>query len=410
MAAAARMWPGIHAHVVFANVDSTFDAAQPNVREATGSALSRRAASILHPSGFVVAYEGQCDPPGRTATRAVLVPRGSGDLCADLLDHGPAFDELLDAAEHLPRPWPIWAQVYSPTMDTLSFELLRYGFDRSLLPVCSGVSVGFWNSKRGGGELLQRALGNRHVDQVACPTVAEAARVVAESGNRWVIKPDRAMGGAGVVFIEPPTSAEFISEALTRDADRLRELPQGKAMMKFGKSADWDPAGPFVLQKLIGDPATNRSPSADFWVDGDGAATMVGFAEQRLDEHVRYVGSRSPSSHAGPERAFAHEAGMAIARTLGTEGYRGLFNIDLVVSGDGEIAVVEVNLRQSAPLDQSVTMARRYGPNWERSRRYVAHEPGDAPPEDVASPADEVLRYRDNDGRVALTLAVSGRS
>ena len=60
MAAAARMWPGIHAHVVFANVDSTFDAAQPNVREATGSALSRRAASILHPSGFVVAYEDAC--------------------------------------------------------------------------------------------------------------------------------------------------------------------------------------------------------------------------------------------------------------------------------------------------------------------------------------------------------------
>lgn len=389
-------WPGLRAHVAFANVDSVFDASiAPNA----GSPLSRRAAAMLAGQGTVVAYDQQLDAPGRVHWPTVHVQRRTGDLCLDLLDDGPAFDAIRKAAERLPRPWPIWAQVYTPTMDTLSHELVRHGFDRSLLPRCSGVSVAHWNSKRGGADLLQRAVGSRHPLSVACSTVADAAGRAQRHEGRWVVKANRSMGGVGVTFVDGRADAEEVAAAIAATVP-VQPAPYGKSAASKERLLRES----VLLQVLVGDPATNRSPSADFWVEHDGSTTMVGFAEQLLDAEVRYVGSRSCQSGWDEVTMQASAAGDDVGRILFTEGYRGLFNLDFVVSADRTFAVIEINLRQSAPVDQSLTMRRRYGDTWERTHGFQAHEPGTG----REAVYGDVLRYGNVDDGLMMFVHEGG--
>ncbi len=387
-------WRSGNALVGFANVDSTFLDSGEHAR-GPGSALSRRAAAVLPDESILVAYEPSCRVPGLARPTEVAVERRSGDLCADVLDDGRAFDELRRQVETVPRPWQLWAQTYTPAMDLLSLELERHGFDRTLLPACAGVTVAFWNSKVGGDDLLRHAASDRYphtwvhesVDTlVGRPLASHAA----------VVKPNRSMGGYGVVVVEGGDILDPL--ALEMLADPPGDSPEpGKAKL-LGKTGE-----SVVIQEVIGDMATNRSPSADFWVDVDGTTTMVALAEQVLNR-ARYAGSRSWSPRDRATRAMADTIGNDVGRELHREGYRGFFNLDFAATSDGDFAVLEINVRQSAPLDQTITMERRFGPEWRDTMSFEARE-GRA-----ELHGDEVLRYEVDDRDEVLTLAVTAGS
>ena len=319
----------------------------------------------------------------------------SGDLCADLLDAPGALDSLMEAVGRFPPPWPIWAQVHSSSMDTLSRELVRLGFDRALVPECSGLSVAYWNSKFGGGDVLRRTLGVSYPETVSRGLPEDVADFVCGRPEcSWVVKPNRAMGGLGISFVDASMTAAGIVEAVAEALD----ISETEKFKKGGV-----PTGPFVVQRVIGQVKTNRSPSADFWVEPDGTTLLVAIAEQKLGPTGRYRGSAS-ADYLEETTPDVRAAGAAVGAFLADEGYRGLLNLDFVVSAEGALAVIELNVRQSAPLDQSLTMSRRFGARWRDTFRYDAYEPG-SQPEAGFPPHDVCIGY--GPGEPALAMIVS---
>lgn len=362
-------WPGIPAQVAFANADSLF--MDPGHASDARTSLTCRASLPLTRPGVVVSYQDQLTWGRHSAPQVITVTRQTGDLCDDLLKDAAAFDALLRATSALALPWSAWAQVYTPAMDTLAHELAPRGMNASLLPECSGVSVNFWNSKLGGAEILSAALGDEHPRNVACANLAEAAHLLSEpSAGQYILKPDRAMGGAGARFVDGSSSGrnpdEIVSHLKTQSGSGSRRR----------KKAMGEEDGPFVLQALLGDPKTNVSPTADFWVDAAGTTTFVAIAEQILEDRLRYVGCRYPGRINAATIEHLASAGTAIGSALHQRGYRGLFNVDAVVTVSGQVGVIEMNVRQSAPLDQTLIVNRARGARWRESYGFVAVEAG----------------------------------
>jgi hypothetical protein len=408
-------WLGVPARVALANADSVFRSAAPPdavpaAENGGRSALSRRAGAVLAGAGVVVAYERGSAAPSQGQHTTVLVTRRSGDLCLDLADDGGAIDELRRACAGFPLPWTLWAQVFTPTADTLTLDLSRSGFSRSLLPRSSGGSVAYWNTKVGGAELLQGALPDA-VSTTTCYSPTDIRTRIGTAGcARWVVKPDHGLGGHGVVFVDSSMDvgqiAELVAPTPTPDWDP-ENAPNDK---KGGKS--WLPGGAnrYVVQPVIGDPLTNVSPTVDFWVGPTGAVRLLGYSDQILDDSVRYIGSRSSVTGSGVRRHLV-DAGVKVGTELHANGYVGLFNLDAVYAADGTVAVVEINVRQSAPLDQSLTMSRRYGrtDDWELTNAFWAHEPGRAATL-VTPPSGRLHAYGASHGDNGLTMAVAPRA
>jgi hypothetical protein len=360
-------WEGLSTDLAFANIDSldTPAGAGSGIRRPLG----RRAGLVLRASAVIVAYEEQITSPGSPKHRTLRVPYVTGDLCADVLANEDVADELRTAVRRMTTPWTAWAQVFSPSMDILSRELERWGLDRRLLPSCSGVTVQHWNTKIGGGELLAHATPEHYPLTMVAGNWQEACALIASRPDQaWVTKPNDGMGGFGVRIWAAGERIDAEDDHLAAEGDHWFTKASAKGTWSGAPTA-------WIVQEVIGDQTANRSPSSDHLVSHDGTVQFVGLAEQVLHRNVEYAGSRSAETL--PEATVAQIAhiGHEVGTTLHDRGYRGLFNLDHVLAPDGRLAVVEINVRQSAPLDQSIRLAQMHGSHWRSTHTFEAIEP-----------------------------------
>ena len=101
--------------------------------------------------------------------------------------------------------------------------------------------------------------------------------------------------------------------------------------------------------------------------------------------------------------------GQRAAEAFGRRGYRGLCNVDFVVTADERMMLAEVNLRQSAPLDQWLVQQRRHGRGWNERGAYRCDEDVPADVETITQVAAG-LRARGGNADVMTLLSYGPRA
>ncbi len=303
--------------------------------------------------------------PGRARFLAPSTALLAADAAAVDLGEVPAGEwlvapETLDRLRGLGRPARIAFQIWTNEIAE-ALERLRdrgIALDPSTTPTVLGSSIRYWNTKIGGSELLTRlpALSGHRPASTMVMSLPEAVALASSRSRPSVLKINAGAGGQGVLELDP--REELTVPELER---RFAATATAKKAKGWSANGSLPQAGaPLILEEMVGGEDA-VSPSADYWIDGDGAS-CVALAEQVLDCYS-YRGARFPGRLEPASAARCVELGGTIAEALRERGYRGLLNVDFLVDG-ADVWVIEMNVRQSAPLDQSLRMTAKHGPGW----------------------------------------------
>jgi hypothetical protein len=281
--------------------------------------------------------------PARTFPR-----HGSFDICRAMLrdedDMNDLYRSLMgyDAVR-------LMFQVYSPALEELVESLRELGL-RSWhgVPNVSSSTVAYWNTKIGGSAVLNGIEGAKKYRPAS--TIAYSAASL-DSLTRGlpervqiVVKPNVSLGGVGM---------ELYSRSGPREPMAAPESTKSSKCFAVAENS-W----PRLVELIEGDLASNCSTTWDFDIVRPGDVALVGAGEQLLDGGLRYRGCHSLGHTLSIEsRQAICEAGSSVAIALSHEGYVGPLNLDFVVTPEEKIALVEMNVRQSAPMDQFLVRA-----------------------------------------------------
>jgi hypothetical protein len=269
-------------------------------------------------------------------------------------------------------------QLHSPGIEVLVDALLTSGIDvdTAELPLVSGYTVAYWNTKVGGRELLQsdpqvrRSLPSAAV----CNTLAEVTALVATAdiNQGIVVKANSSMGGVGTWTF--PANADRRAEVISTTISEQKSRGVSRWKPTYRKKTGWETAGPYIVEEMVGDIERNCSPTADFWISVDSPGELIGMGEQLLEDGVAYHGCRYPIRAEPARLERCVELGLLICMQLHRRGYRGFLNVDYILPPDGGVWVAEINLRESAPLDQFLVMRRLFGDSWADKMSFVCEE------------------------------------
>lgn len=410
--ASPRAWPGISCDVVFANFAEVVA-----TKKYFGGAW-RKAALVPAKPGYVLVAPDVRAQSGRLPTSymnkpaCTIVPAASsGSLTWDLLADDEGWSGLIAGLRQRPTPTSrlrVWAQIHSAGLEEVVRRLKSDGFDvdHSTLPAVSGGTVAHWNTKIGGRELLRaNADLARHLpDATVAANLPEVVAIVAASPESgFVVKPDHGLGGTGIVVFGPDPDRSLDS-TIARVEGQYAKLAGSLVSGHIKSYADIH--GPFLVERLIGSTSENLSPTVDLIVERGGTVACVAIALQILDGGTCYRGSRSvPAALSGASGDCVRLAGQA-GEILARKGYVGLCNVDFVITAAGEVRLVELNLRQSAPLDQSLLIRRMVGNDWAATRSFHADEAYPGAPDLVDAAAQALGWNREHrQGFSALALA-----
>jgi ATP-grasp domain len=330
-----------------------------NAVAASGHSVHPRlvaAATFVPAAGGIVTLLGT-DPRGAAA--GVDVERlGNGAP----LDEWQAAEALLCSKavgrlRQLERPVRLGAQQWTDAMAEVAERLNADGvpLDTRTVPTVSGATVRYWSTKIGTAELLARLPSVApHVPRSTIVAgLADAIAVAETLAGPSVLKPNETAGGAGIVALAPGDAPQ--------PDDLARRMRATVGSHKHPKKRAVELNGPYLLQERVGTTAS-LSPTLDFWIE-DERWTCIALAEQIIEDGFRYAGACFPGRLDPATAVQCTALGGDIAEELRAHGYRGLLNVDFLVD-DERIWVMELNVRQSAPLDQSLRMTAETGPGW----------------------------------------------
>lgn len=245
--------------------------------------------------------------PQRRPGAEILVAGASSGLSRALLDSHTQLVALADrlaGAGTVELVFQVWSEDLEVVVDELEVRGVR--FDAASRPRVSGATVDYWNTKRGGHELLSSIPGMESLvpEAFVCSDLVAAVRTMKAHGpsDDWVMKADRGHGGFGVILLprEEPRDVSAIAARTSR-------------VSKAGKGGVDGLVSPRVLlQRLLGSPHENVSPTADFTIGR--SIRFLGIGLQRLEGAVAYTGVESLE----PMRLTANGAfrpGMTYARS-----------------------------------------------------------------------------------------------
>ncbi len=367
--------------LVLANFDEVFayDTRPESRPIVLGRGVWQKAVLLPNQTGYVLvapSVPSNLTPEAEawSAPRRVIIPSlESGQLCRDLLNDEKAWASLI--AEVTGKgPVQVWAQVFSPGVAAIVEALVAASIevDTTELPRVSGQTVAFWNTKIGGREFLQSIPVVREALPAAiiCNTLVEVIALVATTNmdQGLVVKTNSSTGGAGVWVFPPDTPCQM--DEITHSLSSPRWGGKNGSKQKRPDEV----VGPYLVEEMVGVPSVNSSPTADFRIWANGHADLVGIGEQLLEEGVAYRGCRYPVRGDNSQIESCITLGRKICAALHRRGYRGFVNVDFMLLENGDVRIAEMNLRQSAPLDQFLVMRRRFGSGWERRKAYLCEE------------------------------------
>ncbi len=269
-------------------------------------------------------------------------------ISENLLRRGKLSDTLEDVIEAHPG---IDLIPYRPTREfyTLVTTLQKKGLDFNT-PETVDFDISFVNnyagSKRGFREIWGRAVPQEFESQIQIPPgficankeeAIEAAWWFYKKNSSFVIKYNKGTQGIGILIIEakkmPSTKGKFIKRMMTKMKDKI-----------------WDEPVIIVEEKISVDKEVlGGSPSVEFFIDEKGKVKTLYAGEQILDADRKtfrgfYI---HPKVVKDKYIKNAYQAGLWFGKELAEIGYRGFYDIDLVISKDKKLFAVESNLRRT---------------------------------------------------------------
>lgn len=204
--------------------------------------------------------------------------------------------------------------------------------------------LNYFNTKRGFRHLWSSVLGTARRDinipeGFICADLAEAQEAAwwFKSHNRsFVFKYNRGVQGMGVVLNR---SAEFA-------ADRNVFLAQVKAKLT---EALWQEPVIVVEELIEPDPQIlGGSPNVELFITPEGKVEFSFPCEQILEAGKKFVGVYiHPELMKTPQIQAAKSAGEHFGQSLADKGYRGCYDVDMVINHQGQAFAVEANLRRT---------------------------------------------------------------
>lgn len=204
--------------------------------------------------------------------------------------------------------------------------------------------LNYYNTKRGFRHLWAEVLGSKRPDinipeGFICGDLNEAIEAAwwfrAHSRN-FVLKYNRGVQGVGV-------SLNYCQDFST---DKNSFISQLKLKLKEGF---WQESSIIVEELITPDPKYfGGSPDVELFIDEQGAVHFSYPCEQILEHGKKFIGVKiHPELLNYPQMKAAKLAGEKFAAVLAEKGYRGCFDIDMVVDKKGRAYAVEANLRRT---------------------------------------------------------------
>ena len=204
--------------------------------------------------------------------------------------------------------------------------------------------LNYYNTKRGFRHLWASVLGEGRQDinipdGFICGDLDEALEAAwwFRAHNRdFVIKYNRGVQGVGV-------SLNFCQDLAQEKKAFLNQLK-----LKLNEGFWQEPS--IIVEELITmDPHHfGGSPNVELFIDELGQVHFSYPCEQILEHGKKFIGVKiHPELLAYPQMQAAKKAGEKFGQALSQKGYRGCFDIDMVVDKKGRAFAVEANLRRT---------------------------------------------------------------
>jgi len=229
--------------------------------------------------------------------------------------------------------------------------------------------VNYYNTKRGFRHLWSGVLGLKR-EGINIPegfitgNVEEALDAAwwFRSHNRsFVVKYNRGVQGMGIV----------LNRYMEFSENKQQFLEQLK--LKLSESIWAEPA--VVVEELIEPDPQNLggSPNVEFMIKADGKVEFSYPCEQILEDGKKFIGVYiHPELIKRPQMLSAREAGERFGEALSRQGYRGCFDVDMVIDKQGQAYAVEANLRRTGGTHAHEAALALLGKDyWQKHHVYI---------------------------------------
>ncbi|MFZ1641923.1 MAG: hypothetical protein WAV07_10955 [Candidatus Contendobacter sp.] len=245
----------------------------------------------------------------------------------------------------------------APCVWTRQTEMIARALEKEHVAVeaetpCPHGRVFHWNTRVGMRDLFLSipALANHLPPSLVCHDAGQVEIAAARLGeNDLLVKSNFALGGAGSVVLR--AGATYRRDWVETIAARTAESKGKKAFAWAWREE------PYVVERVVGNLPTNVSATLDARQTATGTE-IAGLSEQVI-EGFAYRGIRSldPRLEAR-HRPRLHALTEAVGAGLAARGFAGWFNLDFVLTRDGQCFLADLNVRRSAPLDLHLLVAR----------------------------------------------------
>lgn len=281
----------------------------------------------------------------------VIVPQTKTHLiCDDLLQDPEAFGKILDAAKNY-QQIILTSYAASPQIYSLKAMLQKSGITvltPELPEPANAWTVNFFGSKSGIRQLAQQSVAKEPdfvmPEGLICFGKYDAAKIAADRYIREkgvVIKTNKGSGGSGVlIFREGDLPFNY--------AECERAI-----IAKMNSDNYWD-YFPIVIEDLISANmnAPGVFPNVEFKIHRNGRIEFLYYCETKVTPKGVYYGL-DIGDNVLNDRLTARiiDTGYYIAEKYSEAGYRGHFDVDMMVARSGQVYVNESNTRNTGGTD-----------------------------------------------------------
>jgi len=237
---------------------------------------------------------------------------------------------------------------------------------------CPHGRVFYWNTRVGMRDLFLSipALTDHLPPSLVCHDAAQVEIAAARLGQHdLLVKSNFALGGTGSVMLRAgkPYRRDWVEAIAARAPGKGNGKGKGKKTFAWAWREE-----PYVVERMVGNWRTNISVTLD--ARQTATRTEIAGLSEQLIEGLAYRGIRSLDLRLETDyRPRLHTLAEAVGVGLAVRGFAGWFNLDFVLTRDGQCFLADLNVRRSAPLDLHMLVARiqqRSG----RMSRYRAFE------------------------------------
>lgn len=298
----------------------------------------------------------------------------SFSICKDLLNK-PKFSQIFrQVLKNNPGialiPYRTTPEFYQ-LVTQLKQEKINFTLPETIPPESSFITA-YYNTKRGFRHLWAKTLGALNLP-ITIPEgfivggreeAVEAAWWFRQQNRPFVIKHNLGVQGTGMSI--------YTLKGLDDDKKQFTQF-----LIATLKDKMWGEP-PLIVEEFIphDENLLGGSPSVEFFVDQNKRVTGTYPVEQLLEnDRKTFKGCYIyPQLNTHPFIQTAFKAGLIYGKELARLGYRGYFDMDLVVGKNGRLYAVETNLRRTGGTHVHETALNLLGKNYLKTHHVLSED------------------------------------